>query len=284
MPATTAPTGKRTPLQWAVQIFGELLITVGLVLLLFVAWQLWWTNIEANSTQQDAVDSLIQEFEAADPGITAVPVAPTNSETDAAAETTDQGTDQLPEGNTETTEDAGTIEYNPHDPPVATAPAYGQAYGVVYIPKLATNYARPLAEGAGSDVLDTLGLGRYPDTQMPGQIGNFALAGHRQTNGAVLDHIDLLESGDNIYVRTAQGYYTYRVYQSKIVLPREVEVIAPNPDDPTASVDAAERRLLTLTSCHPRYGDTERYIVHAEFVEWQPNAAGAPQEIAHIAG
>lgn len=282
MPTTTAPTGKRTPLQWAVQIFGELLITTGVVLLLFVAWQLWWTNIEANSTQQDAVDSLIQEFEAADPGITAVPV--TGNTAGAEDGAADQGTDQNPESDTETTEDTTTVEYNPHDPPVATAPAYGQAYGVVYIPKLGTNYARPLAEGTGSDVLDTLGLGRYPDTQMPGQIGNFALAGHRQTNGAVLDHIDLLESGDNIYVRTAQGYYTYRVYQSKIVLPHEVEVIAPNPDDPTASVDAAERRLLTLTSCHPRYGDTERYIVHAEFVEWQPNAAGAPEEIAHIAG
>ena len=37
---------------------------------------------------------------------------------------------------------------------------------------------------------------------------------------------------------------------------------------------------MTLTTCHPRYGDTERYIVHARFESWQPNSAGAPAEIA----
>ena len=35
----------RTVLQWIIQITGELLITAGVILLLFVAWQLWWTNI-----------------------------------------------------------------------------------------------------------------------------------------------------------------------------------------------------------------------------------------------
>lgn len=260
----TSP-ARRTPLQWVIQIIGELLITAGIVLLLFVAWQLWWTNIDANRTQQQAVDSLIQEFN-------------NNGRRPGPAVT---GQDQ----NTEAAASNNTVpDYDPADPPVVAPPAYGQAYGVVYIPRLGQNYARPLAEGVGTDVLDTLGLGRYPTTQMPGEYGNFALAGHRQTNGAVLDNIDLLESGDNIYVRTAEGYYTYRVYEHKIVLPTQVEVIAPNPDNPEAPAADADRRLLTLTSCHPRYGDTERYIVHAEFVSWQPAEAGAPEEIAAIAG
>lgn len=292
MPPTSAPKATRTPLQWATQIIGELLITAGLILLLFVAWQLWWTNIEANNTQQQAVESLIQEFEAAADSNThlaapAAPAAPANDANATGGTTSPQGNQPDTQEATESgqgTETTTSIEYNPQDPPVVAAPSYGQAYGVVYIPRLGSTYARPLAEGTGSDVLDSLGLGRYQDTQMPGQMGNFALAGHRQTNGAVLDNIDLLQSGDKIYIRTAQGYYTYQVYQSKIVLPHEVEVIAPNPDDPTAPLEAATRRLLTLTSCHPRYGDTERYIVHAEFLEWQPNAAGAPQEIAGITG
>lgn len=254
------PPASRTSLQWVIQIIGELLITAGLILLLFVAWQLWWTNIDANRTQQQAVDSLIQEFNS-------------SSGTSVSA-TTGEGT---------ATENV-VPDYDPADPPVVSPPAYGQAYGVVYIPRLGQNYARPLAEGVGTDVLDTLGLGRYPSSQIPGEYGNFALAGHRQTNGAVLDNIDLLQSGDNIYVRTAEGYYTYRVYEHKIVLPTQVEVIAPNPDNPEAPAADADRRLLTLTSCHPRYGDTERYIVHAEFVSWQPAEAGAPEEIAAIAG
>lgn len=261
--ATHRPTASRvslTPLQWAVQIFGELLITLGCVLILFVAWQLWWTNIAANSAQKDAVQSLVQEFDA-------------TPEADAVEETHQaQGVENAPSSET----------YDPLTPPITQAPAYGEVYGVVYIPRLGEGYARPLAEGVGADVLDTLGLGRYPGTQLPGEYGNLALAGHRQTNGAVLDHIDELQTGDAIYVRTAQGYYTYRVYESTIVLPHQVEVIAPNPDAPHAPVSEAHRRLLTLTSCHPRYGDTERYIVHAEFVGWQPNQADAPEEIAHI--
>lgn len=259
LPATGTPTtpGRKNYFNIAVGVFGELLITVGIVLLLFVVWQLWWTNIAANNTQKAAVDSLIQEFK--------VPVA-------------------APATNNQDNSTAPVVpDYDPQNPPVVTPPAYGQAYGVVYIPRLGENYYRPLAEGVGTDVLDTLGLGRYPDTQMPGEKGNFALAGHRQTNGAVLDRIDELQAGDNIYIQTKEGFFTYRVYEHKIVLPTQVEVIAPNPDAPEAPLEEATRRLLTLTSCHPRYGDTERYIVHAEFVGWQPNEAGAPAEIAHLA-
>ena len=54
-------------LRWTIQITGELLITVGLVLLLFVVWQLWWTNIDANRSQSQAVDSLTHEFSSAAP-------------------------------------------------------------------------------------------------------------------------------------------------------------------------------------------------------------------------
>lgn len=260
--AANRPTSSRvsrTPLQWAVQIFGELLITLGCILILFVAWQLWWTNIAANSAQKDAVQSLVQEFDA-------------TPEADAVQETHQaQGAENAPSSET----------YDPLTPPVTQAPSYGEVYGVVYIPRLGEDYARPLAEGVGTDVLDTLGLGRYPGTQLPGEYGNLALAGHRQTNGAVLDRIDELQPGDAIYVRTSQGYYTYKVYESTIVLPHQVEVISPNPDDPDTPASEATRRLLTLTSCHPRYGDTERYIVHAEFAGWQPNQAGAPEEIAN---
>ena len=56
----TAPTAERHPrtvLRWIIQITGELLITVGLLLLLFVAWQLWWTNIDADRTQSQAPSS-----------------------------------------------------------------------------------------------------------------------------------------------------------------------------------------------------------------------------------
>ena len=67
---------------------------------------------------------------------------------------------------------------------------------------------------------------------MPGQVGNFSLAGHRQTRGKVLNDIDLLTEGDHIYVRTKDGYYTYTVYSHEIVQPDQVELSNPSPDSP----------------------------------------------------
>lgn len=239
----TSPRSKSVG-NWIVQIFGEILITLGLLLLLFVAWQLWWTNLEANAQQDDAVASLSQEFKKAG----------------------------------EAEED---ISWDPNNPQVTEEPAHGVPFGIAYIPRFGEQYQRPLAEGTSTDVLDTLGLGHYQDTAMPGEKGNFALAGHRQTNGAVLDRIEEIQKGDRVYVQTAQGYYTYTVYETKIVLPTDVDVIAPDPAHPEAE---PTERLLTLTTCHPRFGDTERYIVHAKLENWQPLHAGAPDEIKAAVG
>ncbi|MCT1602361.1 class E sortase [Kocuria sp. p3-SID1433] len=126
--------------------------------------------------------------------------------------------------------------------------------------------SRPVIVGTTAEVLDSLGLGPYPGTAMPGEEGNFAVAGHRQTDGAVLDHIDALQEGDRIHVRTADGYYTYLYSEAQIVLPTQTDVIAPVPGEPGAPADG---RYMTLTSCHPRFGDTERIIVHAELESWR---------------
>jgi len=70
------------------------------------------------------------------------------------------------------------------------------------------------------------------------------------------------------------------VYERVIVQPDNMGVIEPVPSKPGQE---PTERIMTLTTCHPRYGDTERYIVHARFESWQPNSAGAPAEIAQAA-
>jgi sortase A len=147
----------------------------------------------------------------------------------------------------------------------------------MYIPRFGENYARPVLEGVGRDVLDTLGLGHYPTTALPGAIGNFALAGHRQTHGAVLDNIDQLKPGDRIYLQTRDAYYTYVFRDSEIVLPRQTDVLLPVPRNPDAKPTES---LLTLTTCHPRYGNQERFIAYSVLESWQPASAGPPAEIA----
>ena len=231
----------------AVQVAGELPITLGVIAGLFVAWQLWWTNVEADAAQGAAVKQFVQEHQATIPD----------------ASGAGQPTQAVPA--------------DPAATPVGTAPAHGEAIGVVYIPRFGENYSRPIIEGTSSDVIDTLGLGRYADTAMPGAVGNFVMAGHRQTHGAVLDNIHTLVPGDKIYVQTADGFYTYVFRNQEIVLPDRTDVILPVPTQPGAVPD---QRLLTMTSCNPRFGSEERIIAYSVFDSWQPLSAGPPAAIA----
>ena len=228
----------------AVQVIGELLITAGLVLVLFVVWELWWTNIESDRRQEQAMEELFSGF--GTPPASAGAAAPEN--------------------------------YG--DPSVLPVPgAEGDTFAAIYIPRFGPEHARPVTQGVGTEVLDTLGLGHYPETAMPGEVGNFALAGHRQTHGQVLDAVDTLVPGDRIYVQTAEGYYTYVYRNSQIVLPDQVDVLAPVPTQPGT---VPSERILTLTTCNPRFGSQERFIAYAVMESWQPASAGPPAEIAAI--
>ncbi|MFP5368295.1 MAG: class E sortase, partial [Actinomycetes bacterium] len=180
-------------LRKTVQIVGELLMTAGIILLLFVAWQLWWTNVASDARQAEVVKNFARELGG--------PVAPRPS----------------PE------KTAAVPDYG--DPAVAKAPGHGATIGIMYIPRFGQNYARPIVEGTTSDVLDTLGLGHYGSTAMPGAVGNFAVAGHRQTHGAVLDNIHMLVPGDKIYVQTKDGYYVYVFRNNRIVMPSDADVL-----------------------------------------------------------
>lgn len=222
-----------------VLVAGELLITAGVVLLLFVAWQLWWTNVAADAAQRDAVRDFARNLE-----IPEVPATPT---------AVDHGR-----------------------PAVASEPARGATIGIVYVPRFGADYTRPLVQGTTTAQLDSLGIGHYEGTAMPGAVGNVAVAGHRQTHGAVLDNIDALVPGDLIYIQTRDGYYVYSFRNSEVVLPSRTDVLLPVPAQPAA---AATERYLTMTSCNPRFGSQERFIAYSLLEHWQPLSAGPPAEI-----
>ncbi len=234
----------RSPLQTVIQIAGELLITFGVILLLFVGWELWWTNIESNQKQEAAIETLMEDFDA--------PVVP-------------QDTDE---------------DLKDYGEPIVMDPVQdGESFAVVYIPRFGAEFTRPVTDGVGVSVLDNLGLGHYPQTAMPGEVGNFALAGHRQTHGMVLDAIHTLVPGDRIYVQTKDGYYTYVYRNNQIVLPNRLDVIAPVP---TQLGVVPTERMMTLTSCNPRFGAEERIIAYSVMESWQPLSAGPPAEIAPL--
>lgn len=210
----------------AVGVFGELLVTLGLLVLLFVVWQVWWTDVEADRTQAVTVSALSREFAAPPEEASAAPDA------------------DLPAG----------------------------AFAIVRVPRFGADYARPLVEGTSAEQLAE-GLGHYDDTAGPGEVGNFAIAGHRTTYGKPLAEIETLRAGDRIVVETADGWTVYAVSSHDIVRPWQGEVIAPVPGDPSAK---PTKPVLTLTSCHPKYSAEQRWIVHADLVEQRTRAEGEP--------
>ena len=133
-------------------------------------------------------------------------------------------------------------------------------------------------EGTDLTQLNKHGLGHYTDSQMPGQVGNFAFAGHRNGYGQPLGDVDKLQKGDPIIVRTQDYWYVYHYTSYKIVLPTQTEVVAANPENPGAT---PTKRMLTMTTCEPKYSTpTHRWISYAEFSYWAKVSDGIPQELA----
>jgi sortase A len=114
-----------------------------------------------------------------------------------------------------------------------------------------------VVEGTTASALRA-GAGHYPETPLPCEIGNVAIAGHRTTYGRPFHSVEQLEVGDKITLQTPIGDCTYAVSEEPyIVRPNQVEVVANTPTQAT----------LTLTTCHPKGSAKERLIVKAELVQ-----------------
>lgn len=229
----------------ALGIIGELLITLGVLLGLYVVWQVWWTSVEANQESDRAIASITQGM--------APPVV------EVAPESRIHGPDEAP--------------------PIVDPDARG-GLGILHVPVWGENYAAPVLQGTSEAVLATGGAGHYEETALPGDIGNSSLAGHRLTRGNPFLHIDALDQGDAVVVETAQAWLVYTVVSAEIVSPTDVGVILPVPNEP--GVEPTER-MLTLTTCHPVTSRTHRWITHLTLSHWTERDAGVPPELAGTA-
>ena len=151
----------------------------------------------------------------------------------------------------------------------------GDVFAKLYAPRFGSDYVRNIAEGTSVEkVLNTVGLGHYSKTQMPGELGNFAIAGHRAGNGGPLREIDKFVPGDLVYVETANTWFTYKFLESKVVEPNSIGVIDPQPQGLTKP--AATGKYLTMTSCTPISVHTQRIIAWFALMNEQPTSLGAP--------
>jgi sortase A len=153
----------------------------------------------------------------------------------------------------------------------------GETFAILYAPRLGEDFRRPIAQGTSVEkVLNTVGIGHYSTTAMPGEDGNVALASHRTTHGGAFNHIDQFQLGDHIVVETAAGWFVYEVVDSVTVKASDLWVIGANP------LDRPETKWLTLTTCTPRYTSDKRLAVWAKQVRQIDRADGPPSIIAHL--
>lgn len=247
-----------------VRVVGELMITFGLVLLLFVFYTVYVTDWFTARQQHAAAERMHDRWQ-------------------------EQQAEQ-PSG--------GVI---PEPPP----PANGTGFAQLHLPSLGpVNFT--VLEGTDTETLQR-GPGHYAGTQWPGEVGNFAVAGHRIGRGAPFNDLNELRSCDPIVVETATHWYVYRVlplpgeqqgwnghggdprctgvapmagpYEEvsgrRIVSPGRAEVIDPVPGAPVPEVlPPNASRLITLTTCHPEFSARQRMIVHGVLTTEYPKIAG----------
>ncbi|MDR1295636.1 MAG: class E sortase [Bifidobacteriaceae bacterium] len=225
-------------------VLGEILMTVGVILGLYVVWEIMWSTVEARPAQAHALEVVHVRAEYVPP-ITVV----------------DVGGGEAP---------VFAPEYTDNFPEIAGGDD-GQPWLSLHVPRWGYGYNVAIAEGTDDPVIDKGLIGHYPDTQNAGEMGNFATAAHRITHGEPFARIQELHNGDELIVETDEYFLIYEMYDQQIVDPTEMSVIWPVPGQ--AGI-APERRLITLTTCHPRYTSTHRYIVWGELQYWTKKSEG----------
>ncbi|WP_133915055.1 class E sortase [Streptomyces sp. NBC_00582] len=235
---------------------AELLVTAGVLVLLLVAHQMWWTNREAREGAERKVEALEREWGGPASG-------DGGSDTDG-----DSGTGGAGGGGG----GAGRSTSSSSSSSSGTTPRASQAYAVLRIPRLGLRV--PVAEGTSKQkVLNKGYVGHYTGTQQPGGAGNFALAGHRNTHGEPFRYLNRLAKGDTVEVETGDATYTYTV--DKILprtSPRDSGVIQPVPRSLSrpAYGYTLPGHYLTLTTCTPEYTSRYRLVVWGTLVSTRP--------------
>ena len=232
-------------------IYSDILILIGVLVLLFYVWYVWFGDLVAGIQQDAAAANLSKSWDDIDPTV--------------------------PEFDRTVGDSQGASKSPP--PPVITPPAEGEAFATLIIPRFGKTFERTIAESV--DVKEVLndpstGVGHYASTETLGEVGNFALAGHRTTFGAPFGHVDQLRVGDRIYIETKKGWYVYRFRNMEYVYPTQSDVLN---SMPRLDIEAKDR-ILTMTSCHPKLSAAERFIAYSMFESFVPRRNGAPAEVS----
>ena len=250
---------RKSRLSSALGVAGEIMMTLGALVGLFTLWHVVINDSIQGQQQQSAGVSVAEDWE----------LEPQSPSLEAAE-------DSLP--------DASPVTPSSEEPPVIESADEGERFALLRVPRFGEGYVRAIGEGVDlTTVLNepSLGVGRYSQSSELGATGNFALAGHRTTFGASFAEIGALRVGDPIFIEVPEGWFAYQFRNHEYVWPNEVEVLD---HFPKQELSEGTHRILTLTSCHPRFSEAERIIAYATFVGWYPRESGPPSELNAVVG
>lgn len=258
---------------------GQTFITLGVIVLLFVVYEVYITDIFSAAKQKEATAALDERWVQEDPV---------------------QQTEVV------TVTDPNQLIVDPATRTRSYEVLDGEGFAKISIPAFGPDYHYTIISGTNPDELTT-GPGHYPDSQYPGEQGNFAMAGHRVSKGSPFNNLDLLNSCDALIVETQTDWFVYRVlpmeneiagwdpaarancagveaptgayaeaqvYGREITLPTDYAQVLPIPHVDSYSVPADAQRLITLTTCHPQFSDAERMIIHGTLVKTYSKSPG----------
>ena len=126
----------------------------------------------------------------------------------------------------------------------------GEEIAIIEIPSI--DLRSVITQGTSEENLK-YNIGHFKHTRMPGEPGNFCIAGHNSNiYNEVLNNVHRLKKGDLIKIITAEDEYSYYVKNMSAVNPDNVEVLN----------DVGDRKLMTIVTCTDK-GD-KRLIVTSE--------------------
>lgn len=232
-------------------IVGLLLIAIGLGSFGWMGYQYFGTNAPAQEAAKTEVSQLKdlwssgEGIDVADPVATASdPSSPSSASTPGVATS---------------------------KTPASKGPMYAQsqldkAMAILTIPRFGDRYQVPILVGT-SDYVLSRGVGWYESTQLPGQIGNFAIAGHRITHGEPFARLLELQPGDKVVVETKGYIFTYEVDQSPATLTvQDVDGWVLDPVPGKTDVQPTQA-LITLTTCQDLFHSPDRSVGFGHLIE-----------------
>jgi sortase A len=215
-----------TSVRICLRVSGELLSSLGVIVLGFLAYMYWGTALRATAAQQAFTRELSSQWSGA---------------SELAALT----------GSSELT--------------------LGKPFALLRVPQLGRNWQFAVVQGTGQAQL-ALAPGHLPGTALPGQIGNFVVAGHRVTAGGPFWRLPSLHPGSMVIVVTINASYEYEITgRPRWVSADDTAVTAPVPGHPG---EPARRRMITLITCDSPWSGSSRVLVIGVLVRVLPRQQG----------